>query len=67
MTKQPISRFPVPDLAALPVDLQQLFQEVSEKAGFIPKRFLGVGASAGRIACFLGLSRGINAARVRPK
>ena len=39
MTKQPISRFPVPDLAALPADLQQLFQEVSEKAGFIPNVF----------------------------
>ena len=40
MTKQPISRFPVPDLAALPADLQQLFLEVSEKAGFIPNVFL---------------------------
>ena len=39
MTKQPISRFPVPDLAALPADLQQLFQDVSEKAGFIPNVF----------------------------
>ena len=40
MTKQPISRFPVPDLAALPADLQQLFLEVSKKAGFIPNVFL---------------------------
>ena len=39
MTKQPISRFPVPDLAALPADIQQLFREVSEKAGFIPNVF----------------------------
>ena len=39
MTQQPISRFPVPDLAALPDDLQQLFREVSEKAGFIPNVF----------------------------
>ena len=39
MTKQPISRFPVPDFAALPADLQKLFQEVSEKAGFIPNVF----------------------------
>ena len=39
MTKQPISRFPVPDLASLPADLQQLFHEVSEKAGFIPNVF----------------------------
>ena len=36
MTQQAISRFPVPDLAALPADLQQLFREVSEKAGFVP-------------------------------
>jgi len=39
MTKKPISRFPVPDLAALPADLQQLFREVSDKAGFIPNVF----------------------------
>ena len=39
MTQQPISRFPVPDLAALPSDLQQLFHEVSEKAGFVPNVF----------------------------
>ena len=39
MTKQPISRFPVPDLAALPADLQQLFLEVSKKVGFIPNVF----------------------------
>ena len=39
MTKQLISRFPVPDLAALPADLQKLFLEVSEKAGFIPNVF----------------------------
>ena len=39
MTQQPISRFPVPDLAALPPDLQQIFLELSEKAGFIPNVF----------------------------
>lgn len=39
MTKQPISRFPVPDLAALPADIQRLFSEVSKKAGFIPNVF----------------------------
>ena len=39
MTYQAISRFPVPDLATLPVDLQKLFQEVSEKVGFIPNVF----------------------------
>ena len=39
MSHHPISRFPVPDLAALPTDLQKLFHEVSEKAGFIPNVF----------------------------
>ena len=34
MTTHAISRFPVPDLAALPADLQKLFHDVSEKAGF---------------------------------
>ena len=37
---KPISRFPVPDLSALPPDIQQLFQKVSEKAGFVPNVFL---------------------------
>ena len=39
MTSNAISRFPVPDLAALPADLQKLFHEVSEKAGFVPNVF----------------------------
>ena len=52
MTKQPISRFPVPDLAALPVDLQQLFQEVSEKAGFIPNVFWALAHRPGELRAF---------------
>ena len=36
MTEPPISRFPVPDLESLPDELQQIFYEVSEKAGFVP-------------------------------
>ena len=39
MTTTAISRFPVPDLAALPADLQKLFHDVSEKAGFVPNVF----------------------------
>src|SRR5210317_511216 len=39
MTLDAISRFPVPDLADLPADLQQLFHDVSEKAGFVPNVF----------------------------
>ena len=39
MSKNSISRFPVPDLADLPEDLQQLFCNVSEKTGFVPNVF----------------------------
>ncbi len=39
MTTNAISRFSVPDLAALPADLQKLFHDVSEKAGFVPNVF----------------------------
>jgi hypothetical protein len=36
MSNQPISRFPVPEFADLPPDIQQRFNDVQEKAGFIP-------------------------------
>ena len=39
MSKHSISRFPVPDLVDLPEDLQQLFCDISEKAGFVPNVF----------------------------
>ena len=39
---KPISRFPVPDLSSLPLDLQKLFQEVFEKVGFVPNVFLAL-------------------------
>jgi len=39
MSQSPISRFPVPDLVSLPDDIQALFHEVSEKAGFVPNVF----------------------------
>ena len=39
MTTHAISRFPVPDFAALPADLQKLFHDVSKKAGFVPNVF----------------------------
>src|SRR3954463_5711291 len=35
-----ISRFPVPDLAALPDDVRARIQEVQDKAGFVPNVFL---------------------------
>jgi uncharacterized peroxidase-related enzyme len=36
----PISRFPVPDLAALPDDIRQLIESTAKKTGFIPNVFL---------------------------
>ena len=39
MKLKPISRFPLPDLNTLPLDLQQLFQKISDKAGFVPNVF----------------------------
>ena len=39
MKLKPISRFPLPDLNTLPIDLQQLFQKISDKAGFVPNVF----------------------------
>ena len=36
---KPISRYPVPELAALPDDIRARFLEVQEKAGFVPNVF----------------------------
>ena len=32
-----ISRYPIPNIESLPLDLQSEIMEVQEKAGFIPK------------------------------
>ena len=40
MSQPPVSRFPLPDLDSLPRDIRQRFDEVQEKAGFIPNIFL---------------------------
>ena len=40
MSSQPISRFPITEFADLPSDIQQRFNDVQEKAGFIPNIFL---------------------------
>ncbi len=42
MADQPISRFPLPELADLPQDIQQRITEVQEKAGFVPNVFLAL-------------------------
>lgn len=39
-TPAPISRFPVPDINALPDDIKQMILTVQEKAGFVPNVFL---------------------------
>jgi len=36
----PISRFPVPELSALPDDIREKILAVQEKAGFVPNVFL---------------------------
>ena len=40
MTKQPISRYPIPDIFDLPDDIRERIIGVQEKAGFIPNVFL---------------------------
>ena len=42
MKQPPISRFPVPELADLPADIQQRMNDVNDKAGFIPNVFLAL-------------------------
>lgn len=38
----PISRFPVPDLEALPDDMRDAIAKVAEKSGFVPNVFLAL-------------------------
>jgi uncharacterized peroxidase-related enzyme len=40
MSQSPISRFPVPELTALPEDIRTRILGVQEKAGFVPNVFL---------------------------
>jgi len=42
MPVNPISRFPVPRLEALPADLRARIEEVQQKAGFVPNVFLAL-------------------------
>ncbi len=42
MNKQPISRFLLPDLAALPEDIRARMLKVQEKSGFIPNVFVAL-------------------------
>ena len=40
MSENPVSRFPVPELGELPVDIRERILAVQEKAGFVPNVFL---------------------------
>ena len=40
MKQQPISRFPVPDIAGMPEDIRTRILAVQEKSGFVPNVFL---------------------------
>ena len=42
MSDQPISRFPVPELSALPKDIRERIAAVQEKSGFVPNVFLAL-------------------------
>jgi uncharacterized peroxidase-related enzyme len=42
MSTKPISRFPVPDLGALPEDIRARILAVQEKLGFVPNVFLAL-------------------------
>ena len=39
---KPISRFPIPELSALPQDIREKIMGVQEKAGFVPNVFLAL-------------------------
>ena len=42
MNEQPISRFPPPELADLPLDIRERIAAVQEKSGFVPNVFLAL-------------------------
>ena len=42
MSKPPISRYPVPELADLPADIRERIVAVQEKSGFVPNVFLAL-------------------------
>ena len=42
MSKPPISRYPVPELAGLPTDIRERIVAVQEKSGFVPNVFLAL-------------------------
>ncbi|MDH3234734.1 MAG: peroxidase-related enzyme [Alphaproteobacteria bacterium] len=53
MSTQPISRFPVPELADLPEDIRERIMAVQEKAGFVPNVFLALAHRPDEFRAFL--------------
>jgi uncharacterized peroxidase-related enzyme len=49
----PISRYPVPDLKDVPVDLRERIMQVQEKAGFVPNVFLALAHRPAELRAFL--------------
>ena len=52
MAEEPISRFPVPELTALPGDIRERILAVQEKSGFIPNVFLTLAHRPDEIRAF---------------
>lgn len=50
---QPISRFPVPDVAELPDDLREVILDVQERTGFVPNVFLALAHRPDELRAFL--------------
>ena len=53
MTAEPISCYPVPDLADLPEDLRTRIEAVAEKSGFVPNVFLAMAHRPDELRAFL--------------
>jgi uncharacterized peroxidase-related enzyme len=49
----PISRFPIPEIASLPEDLRTRLLAVQEKAGFVPNVFLTLAHRPDELRCFM--------------
>ena len=52
MSARAVSRYPVPQLADLPDDIQARFLEVQEKAGFVPNVFVTLAHRPGEFRAF---------------
>lgn len=62
MTDQPISSFPVPDLADIPEDLRERIEEVATKTGFVPNVFLALAHRPAELRAFLAYHDALMAA-----